>query len=204
MTNFEFFETPATLTRYLFSTHDIRGVIYEPCVGSGAIVRASATSPGHEDRHWITNDLDARWPADGHDDAAADRAWSAPCDWVVTNTPFSAWHEIAEQALRRARVGVALYLRLSAHEPAKSDWRDWWQRHAPTSVDVCPRFAHQRSKKSGEWATDTVTCCWTVWDKRASGQRIRYAPAWVLDELAAETPDFRARMDALMAARAAA
>lgn len=197
--DFDFYETPDPLTRWLFDAHDITGDCHEPCVGSGAILRATATDHGFLDREWTTNDLDKRWRADSHFDATSVAAWlGTRPDWTVSNTPFSCWNEIAELALEESRVGVALYLRLSAHEPKKEKFRDWWTSHPPTALYICPRFAHQRSRKSGEWSTDSVTCCWTVWDKRQSSQQIRHAPASVLAELDAYTPMHRARMDALM------
>ena len=201
--DFDFYETPDPLTAWLFSEHHIIGSCYEPCVGSGAIIRAAAASSLAEARSWTTNDLDARWGAQTALDATTNGAWSMH-DWTVSNTPFSCWNEIAEQALGYSRVGVALYLRLSAHEPKKSEFRDWWTRHPPSALYVCPRFAHQRSRKSGEWSTDSVTCCWTVWDTRMSGQIIKHAPATVLSALDSYTPLHRSRMDALMKARTAA
>jgi hypothetical protein len=204
--DYEFYETPDPLTAWLLDEHHIIGDCREPCVGDGAIIRAASTARGFERRSWTTNDLDTRWPADSHMDASDRAAWvGVDPDWTVTNTPFSCWQEIAEQAITASKVGVAMYLRLSAHEPKKGKARGWWQRFPPSAVYVCPRFAHQRSKKTGEWSTDSVTCAWTVWDRRMAGhgQILRYAPASVIEALDAYTPGYRERMDALMAARAA-
>lgn len=202
--DFDFYETPDPLTAWLFQEHDIQGQCYEPCVGAGAIVRAAnAQEWTPRKRHWTTNDLDPRWAATTHLDASVPEAWTGFPDWVVSNTPFSCWNEIAEHAINRSRIGVALYLRLSAHEPKKGQFRDWWSKFPPSRIYVCPRFAHQRSRKSGKWSTDSVTCCWTIWDKRFTRQEIAYAPASVLEALDAYTPHYRARMDALMAERAA-
>lgn len=199
---FDFYETPDPLTEWLFSEHDIQGECYEPCVGDGAIIRASNRI--HGARNWRTNDLDPRWEANTTLDAASIEAWQLFPDWVVSNTPFSHWNQIAERAYNGSRTGVALYLRLSAHEPKKSEFKGWWSKFPPSHIYICPRFAHQRSRRSGQWSTDSVTCCWTVWDKRAVlEQRIIYAPDSVIDALDAYTPSYRDRMDALMAKRAA-
>ncbi len=62
-----------------------------------------------------------------------------------------------------------------------------------------PRFAYQRSKTTGQWTTDSVCACWVIWmTDPGAPQFIRYAPEWVIDQLDAETPAYRARMDALM------
>lgn len=215
MIDYEFYETPEAATRLLFRDmttlgHSIYGTVYEPCVGSGAIPRAQATladeilPPWSVDR-WLTNDLDPRWPADTHMDAALPASWPRDVDFTVSNTPFSAAIDIADHALRFSRRGVALHLRGSIHEVLKTGpRRRWFREHPPTGTIWLPRFAFQRNKK-GEWATDSVTCCWVVWLKQAPAgyQFIRYAGEQMLRELDAETPAYRARMDALMAQRAA-
>ncbi len=217
MTDFEFYETPETFTRYLFDAVPIAGVIVEPCVGSGAIVRA-----GSEMRKtsvwssWLVNDLDPAWEADYHLDATANDIWNRvvsrsqeafrrPIDWTVTNPPFSGAIGILDRALYFSQVGVAMHLRASIHEVLKTGIRrTWMAQHTPTGILWLPRFAYQRSKSTGLWATDSVCACWVIWLKDpAAPQFIRYAPAWVLDALEAETPEYRKRMDALMAQRAA-
>lgn len=37
--------------------------------------------------------------------------------------------------------------------------------HTPTGILWLPRFAYQRSKKTGKWTTDSVCACWVVWLK---------------------------------------
>lgn len=226
--DFEFYETPETFTRYLFREVDIRGIVFEPCVGAGAIQRGADRQASANLRQWVTNDLDPRWPADYHEDAATTQLWNRQgldaiggIDWTVSNPPFTPAIEIITRALQHSRVGVAMHLRASIHEVLKTGIRrTWMTNHQPTGILWLPRFAYQRSKKTGEWTTDSVCACWVVWLKPAlavqagygppghgltfekpAPQFIRYAPEWVLDELAAETPMYRARMDTLMAER---
>ena len=212
--DFEFYETPQTFTRYLFremmGIAPIVGTVFEPCVGSGAIVRAAQALPAAPDRQWVTNDLDPRWPADYHEDAANTQLWNRQgldaiggIDWTVSNPPFTPAIDIVTRALSYSRIGVALHLRASIHEVLKTGPRRWWMaQHTPTGILWLPRFAYQRSKKTGDWTTDSVCACWVIWlQDRTVPQFICYAPEWVLDELAAETPTYRARMDALMAER---
>lgn len=200
MNDYEFYETAEPFTRWLFAYMrqflvPINGRCFEPCVGNGAIVRASE----HSD--WFTNDLDPRWPADVHKDATDQSLWSAhQVDWTITNPPFSLAIPILDYALAYSKVGVAMYLRLSIHEPLKTGLRrTFFAENKPTAVLVLPRFAHQRSRKSGIWSTDSVTSCWCVWTQEdINRQVIDYAPESVIDELEAFTPAYRARMDSLM------
>lgn len=207
--SFEFYETPSPFVRYLFWEmakvgHPITGTVFEPTVGSGAIVRASGTPmhPAQPPKRWITNDLDTRWRADTHYDA---RRLAFVADWSVGNPPFTPAIEIIEQSIRYSHVGVAMHLRASIHEVLRTGKRrTWMAQHRPTGILWLPRFAYQRSKKTGKWTTDSVCACWVVWLKdQTAPQFIRYAPEWVIDELDRETPAYRERMDRLMAERAA-
>jgi hypothetical protein len=197
--DYEFYETAEPFTRWLnrwTADHGwpIGGDIYEPCCGDGAIVRA-CVGPN---QRWFMNDLDPRWERGGLD-ATKSAAWRTPFDWTVTNPPFTKAVPILEQALTHSRIGVAMYLRLSIHEPLKvGTRRSWFAAHKPTAVLVLPRFAHQRSKKYGIWSTDSMTSAWCLWIKGETRQFIDYAPESVIDELEAFTPLYRARMDALM------
>lgn len=199
---FEFYETPDAFSDYLFRTVDIRGRCFSPCVGSGAIVgRGSGELTG---RHWRTNDIDPRWPADSHDDATDRACWlsAGTVDWTVDNPPFDKAIEIIKLALEFSRVGVVMHLRASIHEVLKDDpeRRTFMSRHTPTGNLWLPRFGFQRSPTTGKWTTDSVCSCWLVWRKDpAAAQFIHYAPEWVIDQLDEETPAYRARMDALMA-----
>lgn len=208
--DFEFYETPQAFTRYLFRAmlkiEPICGVVCEPCVGSGAIPRAVETlkeeipQPWFVDR-WVSNDLDTRWPADAHVDA---RTWipGRRVDWTVSNPPFTPAVEIVNQAIEQSRVGVAMHLRASIHEVLKTGIRRTWLNYRlPNGILWLPRFAYQRSKTTGKWTTDSVCACWVIWLKDDPRQFIRYAPEYVIDELDAETPAYRQRMDRLMADR---
>lgn len=194
MIDYEFYETPEAFTHWLFDMINIEGRLFEPCVGSGAIVRASSVD------HWFTNDLDPRWPADVHKDATDRTLWEAhEVDWTVSNTPFTPAIDILTHAIRYSRMGVAAHLRASIHEVLKTGVRRIWMGdHVPSGILWLPRFAYQRSRAKGIWSTDSVCACWCVWLKDPSApQFIRYAPESVLDALEAETPRYRERMDTL-------
>lgn len=194
--DFEFYETPRAFSDWLFDEVAIYGRVFEPCVGSGAIVTA------HDGSRWFTNDLDPRWPADVHKDATDETLWQARrLDWTVSNPPFTPAIEIITHALKYSRVGVAMHLRASIHEVLKTGVRrTWMATHQPTGILWLPRFAYQRSKTTGKWTTDSVCACWVIWLKDpAASQFIRYAPERVIDALDRETPTYRTRMDLLMA-----
>lgn len=205
MIDYEFYETPQTFTRWLFRdlaerNIPITGTLFEPCVGSGAIVQAAEAWK----LDWRTNDLDARWDADTMLDATQNAPWIHGQDWTVSNPPFTPAVEIIGQALTYSRIGVAMHLRASIHEPLKTgSRRSWLRRLKPSGILWLPRFAYQRSKTTGKWTTDSVCACWVIWLKSDSRQFIDYPPEWVFADLEAETPVYRARMDAIMKGRAA-
>lgn len=221
MIDYEFYETPAPFVRWLFAEMAHRGTpivgnLFEPCVGDGAIIRVANAWAGEFDviSQWVTNDLDRRWPADYHEDATSERLWTRQgfdaiggIDWTVTNPPFTPALDIITHALEYSRVGVAMHLRASIHEPLKGRRRRsgprepfFLREYPPTGILWLPRFGYQRSKTTGKWTTDSVCACWVIWLKDPNAQQfIRYAPEWVIDELDKETPAYRKRMDALMA-----
>lgn len=206
--DFEYYETPQTLGRYLFDQVHISGKCLEPMVGRGAIIEAARYVTGHRAQEWITNDIDPRWPADLHLDASGDEFWrragAAQPDWVVSNPAFSHAITVADRGLQVAKVGVALYLRISIFEVTKTGpRRSWMADHPPNELHFLPRFAHQRSRRTGEWSTDSVTCAWAIWRHADRAQTIAFFPEHLLAELETETPIYRAHMDAIMAGRAA-
>lgn len=198
--DYEFYETAEPFTRWLFARmaqpdlRPIRGFCFEPCSGDGAIVRASSG-----DCEWAINDIDPRWVFSPKD-ATQRETWitGSAIDFTVTNPPFSQAIPILAHALACSRMGVAMYLRLSIHEPLKTgERRTFFADHKPTAVLHLPRFAHQRSRKKGIWSTDSVTSCWCVWLRGHDHQVIDYAPPSVLDDLDAFTPSYRERMDGI-------
>jgi hypothetical protein len=197
--DYEFYETADPLTRWLFNymgnnVRRMHGAMFEPCVGAGAIPRASGlTTP------WMINDVDPRWCSVPMDATKRDVWTPFRIDWTVTNPPFTAAIPILSNALEHSRIGVAMYLRLSIHEPLKTgERRTFFAKHKPSVTLMLPRFGHQRSKSTGAWSHDSMTSCWCVWVKGETRQIIDYAPESVMDELAAFTPDYQQRMDALM------
>jgi hypothetical protein len=208
--DYEFFPTPDPFARYLVRILSTRGIrldncdICEPCVGAGDLV--DAIDAVTESVYWSTNDLDPRWAADTHLDAARDdRAFEVRGQqphWTITNPPFSVALEIANNAIQKSVIGVALYHRCTLMEPLKTPGlgRSFFREHPPTITLWMPRFAHQRSKATSKWSTDSATCVWSVWVKGLSPIGNVWPDEQLMDKIAAYTPEYRARVDLLMAA----
>jgi hypothetical protein len=166
----DLYETSARFTHALMERVPIAGTVLEPCVGPGAIateLRAHSTI-----REVRTNDALSEHAADTHGDATDPRWWrSQPApEWVVSNPPFASALPIARLAVAQARRGVALLLRLSFLEPTR-DRGTWLAAHPPTTLLVLPRASF-----TGDGRCDSVTACWCVWDREATGQTIEIVP----------------------------
>ena len=172
----DFYETPPhyvkALLRAFPELKSSLNVIFEPCVGKGAI-------SDHFDSV-ITNDIDPKRRAEYVMDATKGPIWRearARADkdqlflYVVTNPPFNQAADILRQALKECPgVMIAMCLRLSFLEPT-IERRDLLERHPPSSIIVLPRYSFRLNDK-GKRATDNVTCAWMVWNREAM-RRIR-------------------------------
>lgn len=100
-------------------------------------------------------------------------------DWIVSNPPFILGEAFVRAALARARVGVAMLLRLVFLEGAK--------RHAllyggDYPLTVAAPFAERVPMVKGRWdpeASSATAYAWFVWDKHAAklGGRDGVVPA---------------------------
>lgn len=156
--------TPAWMTLALlrgsFLNYGVSPTILEPCVGDGAISRILARET---DARLVTNDLFPN-PALTPDftlDARLSASWDmfGQPDFVVGNPTFEFALPIIQNAVERARLGVAMILRLSFAEPCE-DRSDWLAEH-PFSLIVMPRHKFRKDRKG----TDQVTTAWFLWDK---------------------------------------
>lgn len=182
----DFYPTPQWATSELASRVSIRGNVFECCVGDGAIANAlrgdrAFLYTGDIDPYWspmVCGDaLDKQFWDDAEERVRSDYDFDVDIDWVVTNPPFNAAAQIVPIAFNRAAKGIAMLLRLSYLVPTE-DRGAWLNSHPPTDLIVLPRISF-----TGDGKTDSVTCAWMVWDKRASGQSI----------VIAENPKFRIR-----------
>jgi hypothetical protein len=146
------------------------GVIFEPCAGDLAIANVIDES---DVGVVFSSDIDkSRTGCSMYGDATERGFWQEALEelggilWVVTNPPFNQAAQIVPIAHKHARHGIAMLLRLSYLEPTE-DRGAWLNNNPPTTLIVLPRISF-----TGNGKTDSVTCAWMVWDKRADGQRI--------------------------------
>jgi len=158
----DLYKTPAWQTRALLAHQPIDGLILEPCAGDGSIARVFPRPIICNDRiesHGTPYIFDARDPA-LYDQVEQD--CGAPIDWVVTNPPYSMpmCRDIVELAVERARVGVAMLLRISFMEPTSrfSPRGPFLAAHPPKRVLTLPRHSYTDNGHS-----DTVTTQWVIW-----------------------------------------
>ena len=156
----DFYITPPELVKSLLTVVPIFGAVFEPCAGDGAIAKVLA----QQDCHVITNDISKNQVTDYHFDATLpDEYPDIDPDWIVTNPPYSVAHRILPIAWEKARVGIAMLLRLSYLEPCDNR-ADFLKQFLPNFSNVIifnPRPCFRTDTK----ATDSVTHAWFVWRK---------------------------------------
>jgi len=160
----DFYETPAWQTRVLLRHQpDVGGVVLDPCVGAGSIADV-LRRPGVTIR---TNDWDRVHTADHHLDASSADLYTAvgPVDWVITNPPYTMplCLDLVARAVREARVGVAMLLRISFREPTRHRHPrgPWLAAHPISRVITLPRYSYTQDGR-----TDAVTTEWCLWLRR--------------------------------------
>jgi len=157
----DFYPTPSWATAILLKHVSITGTILEPCSGAEDI----ANELRRHNEVW-TNDIDRSHTADSYYDLTDPVSWGKlpDCDWVVTNPPFNIAPIAIPAAYEKARLGVAMFLRLSYLEPCQNR-AEWLDAHPPTKLIVLPRISF-----TGDGRTDSCTTAWMIWDKRESAQ----------------------------------
>lgn len=178
----DFYKTPALLTQALLDKVDIKGMVFEPCSGDGAIVDVLKTYR----RHRTTLQSDLTWDDAMPRDATTQVFWEKwqskfirhfppNLEWVVTNPPFNQAHLILPLALEYCSVGVAMLLRNSYSEPCRNRC-DWLIDHADQQryrLDVgSPR---PKFRKDGK-RSDLASVAWFVWLKDWSWQDLSIDP----------------------------
>lgn len=148
----------------------LRGqTLLDPCCGDGRM----AAQLGERFQSVGLNDIDARigTALDAnckqlrtfgklaflvHHNAAVDFPLWEEVDWVITNPPWSHASEIAQTALRHARKGVALLVRLTFLEATRK--RSWICGKPPDAVLCLPRISFD-----GSGQTDSAPPAWLLW-----------------------------------------
>ncbi|MGO4872769.1 MAG: SAM-dependent DNA methyltransferase [Roseiarcus sp.] len=169
----EFFPTPPWATRALFAhavffsvRHDS---VWEPCAGLGhmatALAEVFAEVRASDVYNYPTDDgRDGELFGVGRFDFLDAEAVSHEpmSDWVVTNPPFGQAAKMLENALAKARVGVAFLLRMQ--------WLEGGERYETIYADCAPTFIAPFVERvpmcEGGWdpAGSTATMyAWFVW-----------------------------------------
>jgi hypothetical protein len=170
----EFFPTPPWATRALLDDvlddGPLGDSVWEPCAGLGHM------SEVLKERFRRVHATDVmNYPLDGggfarnlcgvewFDFLDSDAAPPAPHpDWIITNPPFATAPDMLENALRRARVGVAFLLRLQWIEGERRYYKIYSER-APTFIAP---FVERVPMCEGGWDMDGSTAtsyAWFVW-----------------------------------------
>lgn len=173
----EFYETPPHYVTQLLQSVPIKGHIFEPCNGGGAISRYFTE---REDCATWTNDIDPSRKATWHFDACDFQqnpsfAFNPSVfNWIITNPPFSLALPILQNALRWAP-NVAFLLRVSFFEPTVQR-EGFLVAHPPNHIIYLPRTSF-----TGDGKSDSATCCWAMWQRDCTYQSIRVAPRFPKD-----------------------
>lgn len=166
----DFYETAPWQTRALLAHQPISGVVLEPCVGDHSIANILSGYLMHQpgSTALVTNDIDTNRSAAFHFDASDERLYEAVAknhggvDWVVTNPPYAMplCTDIVRLAVRHARIGVAMMLRISFREPtAKVNPRGPFLYNNPISrLLTLPRYSF-----TGDGKSDSTTTEWVIW-----------------------------------------
>lgn len=114
------------------------------------------------------NDIDSELCAVTHADATSSQYWDTTKhpDWIVGSPPYHYAAQIARQAIKTAKVGVALKLRLTFLEPCVSR-ADIMLDSPPTQLIVLPRVTAY-NKRKGVSSHDWVTEAWCIWLKEST------------------------------------
>lgn len=155
----DFYETPPHYLSALASQISmIRGVVYEPCVGNGAIADWIKNRAVWTPSAVWTNDIDRKRDASWHKDARSSQAWTMHkrIDWTITNPPFEHIERILTLAIKHS-VNVISLARLSFLEPTITRRQMFRTFGTPDLVIVLPRYQFSKPSK------DTMTCCWVGW-----------------------------------------
>jgi hypothetical protein len=148
--------TPAWAADVLLEQYPINGSVLECLLRRHSIADRLRTTA-----NVTTNDIDAAMVSDTHFDATTDDYWdsvSGKFDYIVTNPPFSHALPIIAGALRAARCGVAMFLRLSFLEPTEARG-GFLSANPPRQLLVLPRISF-----TGDGKTDSTTTAWFIWD----------------------------------------
>lgn len=89
-------------------------------------------------------------------------------DWIITNPPFSLGEQFVAEALRRSRVGVAMFVRTSFLEGIGRFDRLFSQEQPKAVLQFSERVPLVKGRCDANASTATAYC-WIVWSKGRAG-----------------------------------
>lgn len=89
-------------------------------------------------------------------------------DWVITNPPFSLAEQFALEGIRRARTGVALFVRSTFLEGTGRHIR-LFDQHKPKAVLQFTERVPLVKGRCDAKATTATAYCWVVWARGRAG-----------------------------------
>lgn len=176
----DYFPTPPWATRALIAHvlpelgAEARGTAWEPACGEGHIAEVLSESFGDV----VASDIHS-YGYGAVLDFLSPAPFNLTADWIITNPPFNDKAEaFVLRALERARVGVAMFLRLQWLETI-GRYERIFQPHPPALI---AQFAERVPLCKGRWNPDGDTATaylWIVWHKQHRSATGRTEFFWI-------------------------
>lgn len=159
----DFFPTPLWATRalceYLTRQHCEGKSVWEPACGEGHMVRVLKEyfqTVHASDVHSYGQDI--------VDDFLFDFPDAPDVDWIITNPPFRLAAEFAHTGIERAKIGVALFVRIAFLEGI-ARFRTLFTPHRPTTILQFTERVPLLKGRVEQGATTATAYCWILWSK---------------------------------------
>lgn len=167
----DYFPTPPWATRALCEwilQNDPEGMnrVLEPACGEGHMARPLGEYFKTVEA-FDSEDYGAGYPVRDFLSGSCEvsiRENTPPCDWCITNPPFSLAYEFIVQGLRCAERGVAMLVRTAFLE-GQQRYRDLFCYDPPSDIlQFTERVPMHKGKLTATGSTATAYC-WVVWRK---------------------------------------
>lgn len=152
----DFYPTPRVAVDQLLKHMEIKGLVWEPASGNGAISRVLEEVDGVTVR---SSDIQEKAYGEGGIDFLKS---NDEVDVIITNPPYALLNQFMEHALRIARHKVAFLVNIHAVYGVAR--HAFYERHPPSMILALSRGIP--FFKEGKWKTSGgVKHCWVVFDK---------------------------------------
>jgi len=160
----EHFETPEWAVKAILRKERLPGIILDPCVGTGVLLRA-AEEQGYpftfsiDIKHWgypLTMQMDFL--------DLDPKTWSGECS-VLMNPPFSLATQFVEKAIELGAKKIVCFQRFAWWESQKR--REFWAKNPPVRVYICGDRAdcwRHDIPQEGRGSSSPTAHAWFVWE----------------------------------------